>query len=244
MLNIAICDDDIQNLNHVAELINQYRVDRNKVLTYAAYQNPLELIAAVEKGMRYDVLLLDVVMPGLNGIEAAREIRRYDTSIKIIFLTNSSDCAVQSYEVGAYFYQLKPIWKESFFRLMEMVLSEQATAQAYSLILKCKTGIARIRLDWLEYCEVVGKTLFFHLANGTVMESVGSMEKLGEQLSSYGGFYRPHRSYWINLDYVQNISYHAITMTCLAEIPIPRGRYAPIKDAFLAHAFRKGWKND
>ena len=62
-------------------------------------------------------------MPGENGIEAAREIRQYDSNVKIIFLTSSAEFAVQSYTVGAYFYQLKPIWPESFFRLMDSVIA-------------------------------------------------------------------------------------------------------------------------
>lgn len=53
-------------------------------------------------------------MPGINGINAAREIRQYDTAVQIIFVTSSSEFAVQSYVVGAYYYQLKPIWKDSF----------------------------------------------------------------------------------------------------------------------------------
>ena len=74
--------------------------------------------------MRFDILLLDVIMPGENGIDAAREIRRYDNNVKIIFLTSSAEFAVESYTVGAYFYQLKPIWEESFFRLMDSVIAE------------------------------------------------------------------------------------------------------------------------
>lgn len=62
-------------------------------------------------------------MPGENGIEAATEIRKYDKNVKIIFVTSSSEFAVQSYVIGAYYYQLKPIWAESFFRLLDSVLA-------------------------------------------------------------------------------------------------------------------------
>lgn len=84
----------------------------------------MELLADIEAGVRFDVLFLDVLMPGINGINAAREIRRYDTAVQIIFVTSSSEFAVQSYVVGAYYYQLKPIWKDSFFRLTDAVLAE------------------------------------------------------------------------------------------------------------------------
>ena len=98
-------------------------------------------------------------MPGENGIDTAREIRRYDQSVKIIFLTSSAEFAVESYTVGAYFYQLKPIWKDSFFRLTDAVLAECRKRTQHSLILRCKSGVTRITLDSLEYCEVQGRTL-------------------------------------------------------------------------------------
>jgi DNA-binding LytR/AlgR family response regulator len=240
MLKMAICDDDVGELTSVIELLNQYRVQKNQNITFDAYQSPLELVSAIQKGQRYNIILMDIIMPGENGIEAAREIRDTDKYVKIIFLTSSSEFALQSYTVGAYYYQLKPIWKEEFFRLMTAVSTEIDNQQDNSLILKCKTGISRIPLDQLEYCEVIGKTLCFHLNSGKVLESIGNMEKTCESLAPYPNFFRPHRSYIINFNYVSNISHCAITMDCRAEIPIPHGKYTVIKDTFLAQAFGKG----
>lgn len=151
------------------------------------YTKPTELLADIEAGVRFDVLLLDVLMPGINGINAAREIRRYDTAVQIIFVTSSSEFAVQSYVVGAYYYQLKPIWKDSFFRLTDAVLAECRKRTQHSLILRCKSGVTRITLDSLEYCEVQGRTLVFHLLDGTVIESSGSMDELALQGIFYFG---------------------------------------------------------
>ena len=119
MTKVAFCDDDLSILNEINVLLDKYRVERNRDIRYAAFQSPLELLAEIEKGMRFDILFLDVIMPGENGIEVAREIRKFDTNVKIVFLTSSEEFAVQSYTVGAYFYQLKPIWEESFYRLMD-----------------------------------------------------------------------------------------------------------------------------
>ena len=127
--------------------------------SWPPYTKPMELLADIEAGVRFDVLFLDVLMPGINGINAAREIRRYDTAVQIIFVTSSSEFAVQSYVVGAYYYQLKPIWKDSFFRLTDAVLAECRKRTQHSLILRCKNGVTRITLDSLEYCEVQGRTL-------------------------------------------------------------------------------------
>ncbi len=179
-------------------------------------------------------------MPGQTGIHAAAEIRNFDSNVKIIFLTSSAEYAVQSYTVGAYFYQLKPIWAESFFRLMDSAIAACEKEQSDSLILRCKSGITRIELSQLEYCEVIHRTLFIHLTSGKVVESTGSLDELSRQLEPYGCFLRPHRSYLINLDHIQNLSSHSITMSCLTEIPLPRGKYHEVKDAYLERAFQKG----
>ncbi len=239
MIKVAFCDDDLSILEELSVLIERYRVEHNQEMEYAAFHSPLELLAEIEKGMRLDVLFLDVVMPGENGIEVAKEIRQYDTNVKIIFLTSSTEFAVQSYTVGAYFYQLKPIWEESFYRLMDSVIGECEKEQHLSLIMRCKTGITRIELNKLEYCEVIGRTLLFHMDNGNVLERVGSMDELCSQLTQFEHFMRPHRSYLINMEYIQNISSKMITLTSLAQIPIPHGKYSEIKDLYLEYAFNR-----
>ena len=239
MIRVAFCDDDISVLNQMSMLVERYRVQRNKEIAYAAFCSPLDLLAEIEKGAQLDIIFLDVLMPGENGIDAAKEIRKYDNNVKIIFLTSSAEFAVESYMVGAYFYQLKPIWEESFYRLMDSVISECKKEWDYSLVLRCKTGIARIELDKLEYCEIIGHTLFFYMENGNVLESAGRLDELHNQLKQYPNFLRVHRSFLINMDYVQGISAKAVSMMNLAEIPIPRGKYAEIKKVYLEYAFTR-----
>lgn len=237
MIKIAFCDDDMEVLHQMNELLDRYRVERNEDITYAAFQSPFELLTEIEKGIRPDILFLDVVMPGQNGMDVAKEIRQYDTNVKIIFLTSSPEFAVESYTVGAYFYQLKPIWEESFFRLMDSVLSECEKKKKNSLILHSKDGITRIDLQQLEYCEVLGRKLLFHLENGAVLESAGSLDDLAGQLMQYSNFFRPHRSFLVNMEYIQNISSRSIKMVNDAEIPIPHGKCSEIKNTYMEYAF-------
>lgn len=239
MIKMAFCDDDLSVLKELSILVDRYRVERNQNIVYAAFQSPLELLAEVERGNRLDIIFLDVLMPGQNGISVAREIRRYDTSVKIIYLTSSAEYAVDSYDVGAYFYQLKPIWQESFYRLMDSVIPECRKGAENSLILRCKDGIARVELDKLQYCEVMSRTLLLHIDGGKVVDSTGKLDELCEQLKEYECFVRCHRSYLVNLDYVQNISNKGIIMTDGTEIPIPHGRYSELKDKFFAYFFNK-----
>ena len=237
MIKIAFCDDDMEVLHQMNELIDRYRVERNEDITYAAFQSPFELLTEIEKGIRPDILFLDVVMPGQNGMDVAKEIRQYDTNMKIIFLTSSPEFAVESYSVGAYFYQLKPIWEESFFRLMDAVLAECEKKKKNSLILRSKDGITRIDLQQLEYCEVLGRKLLFHLENGAVLESAGSLDDLAVQLMQYSNFFRPHRSFLVIMEYIQNISSRSIKMVNDAEIPIPHGKCSEIKNTYMEYAF-------
>ena len=237
MIKIAFCDDDMEVLHQMNELLDRYRVERNEDITYAAFQSPFELLTEIEKGIRPDILFLDVVMPGQNGMDVAKELRQYDTNMKIIFLTSSPEFAVESYSVGAYFYQLKPIWEESFFRLMDAVLAECENKKKNRLILRSKDGITRIDLQQLEYCEVLGRKLLFHLENGAVLESAGSLDDLAGQLMQYSNFFRPHRSFLVNMEYIQNISSRSIKMVNDAEIPIPHGKCSEIKNTYMEYAF-------
>ena len=237
MIKIAFCDDEMEVLHQMNELLDRYRVERNEDITYVAFQSPFELLTEIEKGIRPDILFLDVVMPGQNGMDVAKEIRQYDTNMKIIFLTSSPEFAVESYSVGAYFYQLKPIWEESFFRLMDAVLAECEKKKKNSLILHSKDGITRINLQQLEYCEVLGRKLLFHLENGAVLESAGSLDDLAGQLMQYSNFFRPHRSFLVNMEYIQNISSRSIKMVNDAEIPIPHGKCSEIKNTYMEYAF-------
>jgi len=237
MIKIAFCDDEMEVLHQMNELLDRYQVERNEDITYAAFQSPFELLTEIEKGIRPDILFLDVVMPGQNGMDVAKEIRQYDTNMKIIFLTSSPEFAVESYTVGAYFYQLKPIWEESFFRLMDSVLSECEKKKKNSLILRSKDGITRVNLQQLEYCEVLGRKLLFHLENGAVLEGAGSLDDLAGQLMQYSNFFRPHRSFLVNMEYIQNISSRSIKMVNDAVIPIPHGKCSEIKNTYMEYAF-------
>ncbi len=241
MIRVAFCDDDRTELDEIQRILEQYQKECRQKLEVKEFQSPLDLLAEIEHGARYDVLLLDVLMPGETGIDVAAEIRGYDKNVKIIFLTSSAEYAVQSYTVGAYFYQLKPVVPESFFKLMDSVIAACEGEQSASLVLRCKTGITRVESRQIEYCEVIHRTLFIHLSGGRVLESIGSMDELCRQLASYGSFLRPHRSYLVNMDYVQTLSYRGITMACLTEIPIPRGKYNAIKDAYLEYVCKNRW---
>ena len=240
MIRAAFCDDDVSALSEIQGFLDRYRRERSREIVHTVFHSPVDLLAEIERGAQFDVLFLDILMPGQNGIETAAEIRGYDSNVKIIFLTSSAEFAVQSYEVDAFFYQLKPLRWESFSRVMDSALETCGRERETGILLRCKRGITRLDPESLEFCEVFHRTLLFHLSSGKVLESTGSLDELSRRLEPYGCFLRLHRSYLVHLGYIQSISCRAVTMSSLAEIPIPRGKYNEIKDAFLAYAFRNG----
>ena len=134
-------------------------------------------MAEVEKGTRFDIILLDVLMPGENGMAAAREIREYDSNVKIIFLTSSTEFAVESYAVDAWYYQLKPIRREDFFPpdgLGLCGLHQGAEAQPHPPEQERHRPPGAGRAGLL---RGDGRTLTFHLNNGVVLESMGRLER-------------------------------------------------------------------
>ena len=233
MIKIAFCDDDLSVLRELGALMDKYRVERNQDIIYASFNSPLELLTEVERGTRLDIIFLDVLMPAQNGISTAREIRQYDTSVKIIYLTSSAEYAVDSYSVGAYFYQLKPIWQESFYRLMDSVLSECHKDKENSLILRSRTGITRLDLDRLQYCEVMGRTLLFHRKDGEVLDSIGRLDDLCEQLKDYEQFVRCHRSYLINMEHVDHYEYDNVVMKDKTRLSISKANRKKVRERLL-----------
>lgn len=239
MIKVAFCDDDLSVANEIRVMLDRYRAGQNQKISCDVFHSSLELLSQIEKGVCWDILFLDILMPGENGIDIAKEIRQYDNAVKIIFLTSSPEYAVESYTVGAYFYQIKPMQEESFFRLMDSAVSECEKMQQSSVVLQCKNGIVRIDLGKLVYCEAFGRNLLFYMENGTVLESMGNLDSLSKKLLQYENFMRPHRSFLINMEFVQKISYKAIEMDNLAEIPIPHGKCSEIKNRYLEYVFYK-----
>ena len=116
-MKIAICDDDLTELNRITAFLDEYSKTNRLPLTYKTFCSSIEL-ASTAMQESYDLYLLDILMPALNGIELAREIRNFDraAAADLIFLTSSPEYAVDSYTVKASDYLLKPVQKKRFFR--------------------------------------------------------------------------------------------------------------------------------
>jgi DNA-binding LytR/AlgR family response regulator len=241
VFKIAVCDDTIADLSNIISFIDDYKskqMDKNSIL-YTAFQNAADLIAAMESGQEYDLMLLDIMMPFITGMSAAKEIRQFDQDVKIIFMTSSPEFAVDSYSVGAFYYLLKPVRKEMLFLLLDKVISESEIKPGDSFLIKSKTGLTRIYLSRLEFAEVIGRTLIYHLNDGSVIEAVGSMNELEKELLSRPCFIKTHRSYIINMEQIDTICQREVRMQSRAVVPMSKANSNIVKSAYITFAFKE-----
>jgi DNA-binding LytR/AlgR family response regulator len=240
MFRIAICDDNKSDLLSIVNIINDYKLihSNQPEIEYSSFHSAVDLIAAMENGHQFDLVLLDILMPFLTGMDAAKEIRQFNQDVKIIFSTSSAEYAIESYAVDAYYYAIKPIEKAKLFPLLDKIISEIEISDGTSILVKNKTILTRIYTKKLEFAEVIGRTILYHLADGTLIEAVGSMSVLEEELLSKSCFIKPHRSYIINLDYIDTLSQREIKMRSLTIVPIAKANYRTVKSAYIAYVFQ------
>jgi len=178
------------------------------------------------------MLLLDILMPGLTGMEAAKEIRRSDREIPIIFLTSSREYAVESYRVGAEDYIIKPVRKDEVYPSLDKQLIRFAQEEAY-LTVKTGNGIIKLLFSQIVYVEVTNRTIQFVLVNGEVREAYGYLSDYEEKLLSDPHFFKPHRSYLINLRQVIELDKKGLITTVGKIVPVARDAFVKVKTAYM-----------
>jgi DNA-binding LytR/AlgR family response regulator len=236
MLQIAVCDDNIDELSNIVQLINQYRAERHFSCEYAVFSNGFELVSALEKRKRFDIYCLDIIMPGFTGIDVAKEIRSYDKTAPIIFFTTSPEFALESYSVKAINYVLKPISKEKFFFTFDDILERiRLEKNEDAIVVKSNEGIQKILTSNLVFVEVIGRSVFYHLQSGRVIECIESFSSVCDNLLKYRQFIKTHRSFIVNMQYVDTIENRQLTLQTLTSIPIAQGKAKEIKEQYLAY---------
>ena len=241
MLQIAVCDDNIDELSNMVQLIDLYRTSRHLSCEHAVFSNGFELISALEKGKRFDIYCLDIMMPGFTGIDAAKEIRTFDKTAPILFFTSSPEFALESYSVKAINYVLKPISKEKLFFTLDEVLEQiKAKEEEDAVIVKSNEGIQKILISNLVFVEVIGRNVLYHLRSGKVVECMEPFSAVCDSLLKYGYFMKPHRSYLVNMQYVDTIENHQITLQTLSSVPVAQGKAKEMKQQYLNYQMEGG----
>lgn len=238
MIHIAICDDSKQERQILAALFKRYQELHATPLQIHIFQNGFSLLDAIDQGKRFDITILDILMPGENGIEIARNIRASGADTEIIFLTSSPEYAVDSYEVKAQNYLLKPVTEENFFASIDSILAELDEKDTASFIIyTTEKQYSRIRVSSLVYGEVTHRTITLHLADQTMISAVMTFTEFQDILKAYPDFIYPHRSYAVNMHYIQYVTKSDIILTDGQKIPLSRNNYTKISEQFLNFAY-------
>ena len=243
MIHIAICDDSKQERQILAALFKRYQELHATPLQIHIFQNGFSLLDAIDQGKRFDITILDILMPGENGIEIARNIRASGTDTEIIFLTSSPEYAVDSYEVKAQNYLLKPVTEEKFFASIDSILAELDKKDTASFIIyTTEKQYSRIRVSSLVYGEVTHRTITLHLADQTMISAVMTFTEFQDILKAYPDFIYPHRSYAVNMNYIQYVTKSDIILTDGQKIPLSRNNYTKISEQFLNFAYTNSFR--
>ena len=232
---LAVCDDKKEDLDNVLSLLDAWQKKHHVPLLRKVFESAVELLETARQEC-FTLYLLDVMMPGVDGLEAAREIRCFDDTAEIVFLSTSPGFAYESYGVRAMNYLLKPIEREKLFTLLDQhCLQEQQPLE--SLTLKTATTIVRAPYAQISYVEVIRKHVYFHMTDGNVREVVGSLKDFEAALFRRPEFMRVHRSYIVNMFQVEQLSSAGLRTFRGESLPVSRLTYQQLQKDYLALLF-------
>lgn len=235
-MRIAICDDDALFLNKTVELIHNWEV-KPLDLFVQTFSDGDQLID-VHKKQPFDILLLDIVMPIINGIDTAKEIRTFDKNVKIIFLTTSKEFAIDSYSVKATNYLLKPIDETKLYYVLDEIVSS-IEKESKTILIKALYSTFKIKLMDIEYIESNNKHSDVHLIDGRVLQSPTPLYAFEKELENYDYFFKCHRSYMINFYYIDVFNTKDIRMHSNSFIPISRNLRKEFESSYFSVIFKE-----
>lgn len=177
-------------------------------------------------------------MPGLDGMEAAREIRGFDSAAALVFLTSTPDFAYKSYGVKALDYLLKPVRGETLFPILDRLSLEERRPQE-GLTVKCGATLVRVPFSQLSYVEVNRKRLYFNLTSGQVREVSGTLSDYEPLLLARPEFMRVHRSYIVNMLQAEELSPAGIRTFQGENLPVSRLLYPQVQKAYMELLFER-----
>lgn len=201
MSKIIICDDVEMERQMLHELLLLYFEETKDDVTILEYESGESLLADIEEGyLEADLLFLDIYMKEMNGMEVARRLRETNHNGPIVFLTASRDFAIESYEVQASGYILKPFDVEKIRELTGRLLKRE---QRRRVEIRSKRQYRYPYIDEIMYAESEAHMIWIHLRDGS---EIVAQEKLGdlEERISERRFLRCHQSYLVNMDYIRD----------------------------------------
>lgn len=230
MLSIAIVEDEESERRHLQECI-QYLAEKEQFDYHVIeFSSGTAFIAQYQP--IYDIVLMDIEMPGMNGMDAARALRQMDTSVVLVFVTNMIQYAVSGYEVDALSYLLKPINKYDFLMKMHRAVARTTKRVDESIQIKAAGEVYRIRVASIKYLDVQGHYVTYCTTEGNYQEYVTLKE--AEQKLNKSFFVRCSRPYLVNLKFVTGVKEDMVLIGG-DKLPISRACKKEFLAAFAAY---------
>lgn len=244
MLKVAICDDEAPERERAAELLREFFAGQDEEpASLALFENGEELTAALERGKDFDLYLLDVLMPGMNGIEVGKAIRRSGREGAIIYLTTSPDYAVESYLTQAFFYLLKPVEEKQFFEVLERATKVLRKRKGGAVIVSTGAGLRSLPLNDILYVERVDRAMRYYLAGGETVDSRtirGSFRDGAAELLADERFMLCGASFVLGLHHVKSVERGAALLDSGVSVSVPRQAFPDVKRAWMNYWLEGG----
>lgn len=237
MIKIAICDDDTRWLESIKEDVSKWASGYNIQVMIYIFDNGDQLLAHCRRE-HTDILLLDIMMPLLNGMDAAHEIREHDQHMKIIFFTSSPEFAIDSYDVKASGYLLKPAPYEKLCAVLNDCV-QAIDVKPDSITIRTVSGYQNMYLHQIECVEAQNKKVVFTLSDGSAREKPGTLSSYEEILNCEKGFFKCHRSYLVYIPAVDYFTASEILTKGGWRVPIARGQGKAFEEFYFSYMFKE-----
>lgn len=237
-MNIAICDDDDRELNAVNEMIDTWMNNQGRNVSVSVFHSPDVLYNAILDGKRFDLFILDVLMPVMNGVELAKKLRSCNyvaEEAPIIFLTSSREFAVGSYEVRAFNYLIKPVSLEKIGKVLGEALDSIKQRENDIIFVHTKDGECYMNRAEICYVAFENRGLVFVCSERTV-KSLSIQESFKSATSDFDAdprFFRCGASIIVNLSVVRSVDKNIVTFANDNELTIPRNSAKDTYQAWL-----------
>ena len=228
-MRIAICDDDAADLQTLAEMIRRVSVQERISCELLCYNSSRALLQAIERGVVFHTLMLDVVMPELNGMQLAAALRARQKQMSIVFVSSNREMAMLGYEVEASRFLSKPAQED---KVREALLyCYKAGNIRQELVLPTAKGVRRFSADEIVYIESWGRGVCIHMQDGQEEVSV-KISDLEDVLPSRQ-FVLCHRAVIVNLAHVRYLRHCELELRTGEVLPVSKYRQSTIRDKLM-----------
>lgn len=230
-LNIAIIDDEAPFRKSITAVVHEWAKKSKISATVNEYSSAESFLFAYEEKKDYDLLLLDIEMDGINGVEMAKQIRHEDETVQIIFITGYPDYMCQGYDLSALHYLIKPVSNEKLFEVLDRAL-KNIKKGGNRVIFTTDGGEKVVTLDAILYAESYSHNMHIVTTDGAFDVRM-TISSLAEVLGSE--FIITHRSYIVNLSHIVFLSKSDMTLDSGEKIPISRNEFKEVHSCFVKY---------